>query len=247
MLGGRACKHAVRFAWLRAFGTAHGLDWFVLALEDCCDIEHTQEPSGALQARPIEPAQCIRLVLHALVALKLLHVNSVVHRAVYPAHALCSSCSSGSVVTRLGDSGKDACCAQPTYKLLGFGATVGIDTALAPEEMLATPVEQRAAAGPAAYLSPEMLRVPELGGYQTDIWSLWVTMFEAVAGAHPFPAETPESEPRPRHSPAPPVLGRVSEEIQPWFDLGLARAWIPPRHRCWAASAKRSGPGSTWA
>jgi eukaryotic-like serine/threonine-protein kinase len=183
---------------------------------------------------PIEAAECIRMARHALVALKLLHANGILHRAVCPAHIFRSHGSGGGAMERSrggeSNSGTDARGPggqHPTYKLLGFGAAIGIDPALAPAEMMVTAQQRKAAAGPPAYRSPEMLRQAASAGYPTDIWSMGVTMFEVVTGAHPFRAE---SEPAQAEAvvgnldeAAPSVLDCVSPEARPRFDHTLAR------------------------
>ncbi|MFB9905972.1 serine/threonine-protein kinase [Allokutzneria oryzae] len=115
-----------------------------------------------LKPGPLPAEQVTRIAADLLNALEAAHDAGVVHRDVKPANVL------------LADNG-DALLAD-------FGIAVHhTDTALTATGMLIGSVE---------YMAPERLNGAD-GGAEGDLYSLGVTLFQAVEGVSPFRRETP--------------------------------------------------------
>ncbi|MFC4058178.1 serine/threonine-protein kinase [Planomonospora corallina] len=118
---------------------------------------------------PLPPARAARVGLGLLEALSAVHTAGVVHRGVKPGNVF------------LAPDGK--------VVLTGFGIAV----AEGENDVTST----GSPAGSPGYIAPERLRGERDGPY-SDLWSLGATLYFAVEGVPPHPAETPAA-----------VVGRV--------------------------------------
>jgi hypothetical protein len=121
----------------------------------------------------------------------------------------------------------------PAFKLLDFGLALGVEPGLAEPDLqsfagsLDGPPGAALLAGTLPYMSPEALLDPRAASYPADLWSLGVTLFEAVTGRLPFHADSPLAWPAAVGGPAaraPPVLARLPPARRARFDARLAEA-----------------------
>ena len=149
---------------------------------------------------------------HVLSALKCMHSDGLVHRDIKPANIMRCSPRDGNGYV---------------YKLIDFGTSLGVDEALAKEEMMTLRDGRQMGAGTPPYMSPEMFREPERAGYPTDLWSLGITVFEAASGILPFQADSDllwgVAVAGNMNSAAPPLLDALGEGKRASFDNNLAR------------------------
>jgi serine/threonine-protein kinase len=101
---------------------------------------------------------------------------------------------------------------------LGFGHRLGEN---------ATFLEQGYVLGTVNYLAPELCTSPPADGYEADVFSLGVTLFEMLAGQLPYPAGTVEQTFR-RHEADPPadirpLVGSLSPSLIRTLERMLAR------------------------
>ena len=114
-----------------------------------------------LLAGPLEPAKAVSILLPILDALDAAHGAGIVHRDVNPANVFLAQDADGHI----------------TPKLIDFGVAKALDNT----------IETKAgqALGTPQYMSPEQIRSSVVDG-RSDIFSLSVTLFEAMTGANPF-------------------------------------------------------------
>lgn len=110
----------------------------------------------------LPPGQAVQIAVQIAEALEHAHENNIVHRDVKPHNIL---------ITRPGRA-----------KLTDFG--------IAMETPTGTVTNSRTVMGSVHYLSPEQAR-GEVAGARSDIYSLGVVLYEMLAGAVPFRADTP--------------------------------------------------------
>lgn len=106
---------------------------------------------------PLEPAEAVRVFDQALRAVEHVHAAGVVHRDLKPANIF---------ITR-----------DASVKLMDFGVAKLMDQ---PEH-----ATQRAMVGTLLYISPEQINGRSTD-FRSDIYTLGVTLFEAVTGRLPF-------------------------------------------------------------
>jgi serine/threonine protein kinase len=152
------------------------------------------EDLGALLRRikPLPPGLAVRIVLQAAEGLAVAHEAGVVHRDVKPSNLLLSR--EGSVVTTLVSDFGIARDEAAEQQLTATGASMGSPLYMAPEQFInAKGVDARA-----------------------DVWSLAVTLYEALCGKPPYGGAASITE----------VLIKVTtEEIPPIQELA---PWLAP-------------------
>jgi hypothetical protein len=174
-----------------------------LALE----LLHGETLSARLARAPLSPVDAITLGLQLADALDHAHQRGVIHRDLKPANVfLCSSPSA--------PSAPDALFA----KLLDFG--------VARRSSAASTTPTGALVGTPAYMSPEQVRGDRDIDPRADLWSLGVTLFEALSQRLPFDADTTLA-----------ILFRIAFDPAPRLDA--LRPDLPPAlcaivHRCLA-------------
>ncbi len=163
--------------------------------------------SARLVRAPLSPVDAIALGLQLADALDHAHQRGVIHRDLKPANVfLCSSPSA--------PSAPDALFA----KLLDFG--------VARRSSAASTTPTGALVGTPAYMSPEQVRGDRDIDPRADLWSLGVTLFEALSQRLPFDADTTLA-----------ILFRIAFDPAPRLDA--LRPDLPPAlcaivHRCLA-------------
>jgi len=111
----------------------------------------------------IPPAEAARLIIQAAAGLQVAHAQNVIHRDIKPANLMVTDQG----LVKIADFGL-ALMGAATTRLTATGMLMG------------TP----------GYLSPEQC-LDQSPDHRTDIYSLGVTLFEMVAGAMPFRADSP--------------------------------------------------------
>ena len=142
-----------------------------------------------LAAGPVDPAAVRRLAHDVLGALSAAHAAGIVHRDVKPGNIL---------LTRDGSA-----------KIADFGIATSLH---------ADPTSASHLIGTPAYLAPERLDGAPASP-RSDLYSLGVVLYEALAGAKPFPGEVPVAVAHSIHEGDHPPLAGVRPEV----DAGLVR------------------------
>lgn len=180
--------------------------YIVMELLEGADLGSLVEQSGPLSVR-----DAVDYVLQACVGLAEAHACDVIHRDIKPSNLFLSRTTSGTRLVKVVDFG-----------ISKVGDGTGDDRATsertADNSLLGSPY----------YMSPEQLRNPTRVDARTDVWSLGVTLFHLLSGAHPFEGET---------------VNEVSAAIftEPPKDLSALRDDVPEelRHVIARALAKR--------
>jgi len=145
-----------------------------------------------------------RYVLEACEALSEAHAVGIVHRDLKPANLFLARRPDQSTIVKLLDFGISK---SPTA---GGGAPAHVTSTQA---IMGSPV----------YMSPEQLVSAKNVDARSDIWSLGVVLYEALAGTPPFMAESmPQVVTRILHTPAP-RLALARPELPPAVDAIVTR------------------------
>ncbi len=122
-----------------------------------------------LGSLPIPKA--IDYILQTMVAISDAHRLGIVHRDIKP----------GNIVLTGPESD------FPTIKVIDFGISKLIESDSTTIQNITV---MGSVLGSLAYMSPEQFRDPSQVSYQTDIWSIGVTLYELLANRLPFEADT---------------------------------------------------------
>jgi len=118
---------------------------------------------------PLEPAQAARIFASVAGALAAAHAVGIVHRDVKPSNVMLTRAAPGVRVLDFG-----------LAKLLEPDLATGAIASTAADRILGTP----------RFMSPEQIRDSASVGAATDVYSLGVSLFCAIAGRPPFDAPT---------------------------------------------------------
>jgi tRNA A-37 threonylcarbamoyl transferase component Bud32 len=136
-----------------------GTPFMVMELLDGADFAVMLSRRGAM---PV--GEAVDYMLQACEALAEAHALGIVHRDLKPSNLFLAQLADGS----------------PCVKVLDFG----VAKLPRPEPSAAT--ETRAVVGTTVYASPELLQSAKHADHRTDVWSIGVTLYELIAGQHPF-------------------------------------------------------------
>ena len=119
---------------------------------------------------PVE--QAVDLLLQACEAIAEAHALGIVHRDLKPANLFVARLPGGVQSVKVLDFG--------ISKMTGFSASGGESSATKTSALLGSPL----------YMSPEQMRSSKDVDARGDIWALGVILYELLAGAAPFLADT---------------------------------------------------------
>lgn len=211
------------------FGTAeHDMPYLAMELLDGKDLA-----AMIRQPAPIDVTEVCEIGIQACEALSEAHGRGIIHRDIKPANLF---------VTRRTDG-------SPCLKVLDFGIAKQLNDAgkLDPQGLTATD----AMIGSPYYMSPEQLRSARDVDARSDIWSLGVSLYQALTGKRPYVAEnfgalilciveTVPEHPRALRPDVPEALGNAllkclqrkpADRHQNMYELASALAPFAP-HRC---------------
>ena len=182
------------------------------------DIVEGMDLAGALRQGQLGDAALLRVASAVCEGLAHAHEHGVVHRDVKPANVL------------LGRDG--------TVRVLDFGiASLDEPDATVDDRMLGT----------LSYMAPETCQGARPTP-ATDVWAVGVMVYEALTGANPFRARTPD-ELRERHRHPPRSLGELRPDLPRALAAAVrARARVasaPPRPAAAAFGARALQPPPT--
>lgn len=135
-----------------------------------------------LKSAPLDARPAARLLAAVADGLHAAHVAGLVHRDIKPSNILLAQSADGR---------------EWTPKLSDFGLARALDTSILNTQTIGL-------SGTPAYMSPEQITTPGQVTIATDIYSLGVTLYEAICGELPF------------RGPAHAVLNQIVQEDAPW-------------------------------
>jgi serine/threonine protein kinase/cytoskeletal protein RodZ len=151
---------------------------------------------------PLDPIQVAKIALQTASGLRAAHEQGIIHRDIKPANLL------------IDDRG--------LVKIADFGlalVTGGVSRLTATGMFMGTP----------GYLSPEQC-LDQDPDHRTDIYSLGVTLYEALSGKVPFTADSPLALLRQIVEVEPPDLGDLKPDVDPELRTIVARMMIKDRN-----------------
>ena len=150
---------------------------------------------------PLEPEQVARIALQTASGLQAAHEQGIIHRDIKPANLLIDDRG----LVKIADFGL-ALMGTAASRLTATGMFMGTPGYLSPEQCLDQGVDNR-----------------------TDIYSLGVTLFEALSGKTPFVADSPLALLRQIVDVEPPDLGELNPEIDSELRAIVARMMAKDR------------------
>ena len=150
---------------------------------------------------PLDPIQVAKIALQTASGLRAAHEQGIIHRDIKPANLL------------IDDRG--------LVKIADFGlalVTGGVSRLTATGMFMGTP----------GYLSPEQC-LDQDPDHRTDIYSLGVTLYEALSGKVPFTADSPLALLRQIVDVEPPDLGDLEPDVDPELRTLVARMMAKDR------------------
>jgi serine/threonine-protein kinase len=151
---------------------------------------------------PLDPIQVAKIALQTASGLRAAHEQGIIHRDIKPANLL------------IDDRG--------LVKIADFGlalVTGGVSRLTATGMFMGTP----------GYLSPEQC-LDQSPDHRTDIYSLGVTLYEALSGKVPFTADSPLALLRQIVEVEPPDLGELNPDVDPQLRTIVARMMAKDRN-----------------
>jgi hypothetical protein len=172
-----------------------GLPYMVMEYLEGADLAQRIAREGRL---PLPEAA--RYILEACEALSEAHAAGIIHRDLKPANLFLARRPDRSTIVKLLDFG---------ISKSPVGATAGMTSTHA---VMGSPV----------YMSPEQLVSTKSVDARSDIWSLGVVLYEALAGTPPFGGESmPQIVTRILHAPVP-RLAQARPDLPPAVDAIVA-------------------------
>jgi serine/threonine-protein kinase len=157
----------------------NGAPYIVMEFLEGIDLSMWLEERGPL---PVD--QAVDFVLQACEAVAEAHSFGIVHRDLKPSNLFVVRRNDGLDSIKVLDFG--------ISKITGSGDMAGTNTQI----LMGTPL----------YMSPEQMRSSKDASFQSDIWSIGITLYELIAGHAPFSGESfPEICLRTTTDPPPPL------------------------------------------
>jgi serine/threonine-protein kinase len=150
---------------------------------------------------PLDPIQVAKIALQTASGLRAAHEQGIIHRDIKPANLLIDE--------------------RGLVKIADFGlalVTGGVSRLTATGMFMGTP----------GYLSPEQC-LDQDPDHRTDIYSLGVTLYEALSGKVPFTADSPLALLRQIVEVEPPDLGELKPDVDPELRTIVARMMAKDR------------------
>jgi serine/threonine-protein kinase len=143
---------------------ATGLLFMVMERLRGHDLEHLLDRVG-----PLAPGVALRLAAQALIGLHKAHEAKIVHRDIKPANLFLARGRDGAITVKLLDFGIAKLQSDP------LGAT-HTENLTRTNGFLGTPL----------FMSPEQIQSSRDVDRRTDVWSLGITLYTALAGRTPY-------------------------------------------------------------
>jgi len=162
---------------------------------------------------PLEPIQVARIAIQTASGLRAAHDQGIIHRDVKPANLLIDE--------------------RGLVKIADFGlalASSGVSRLTATGMFMGTP----------GYLSPEQC-LDQNPDHRTDIYSLGVTLYEALCGKAPFTADSPLALLRQIVEVDPPNLGELNPDLDPALRSIVTRMMAKDREHRTSSCAELIG------
>jgi serine/threonine-protein kinase len=187
-------EHVVRVFDVGTLET--GAPYMVMEFLEGTDLAQHLQTSG-----PLRVAQAVDWVLEASEAIAEAHAAGIVHRDLKPANLHVTTRPDGTPFIKVLDFG-----------ISKVGSTTGGSMGL---------TKTSAVMGSPRYMSPEQMKSSRNVDARSDIWALGTVLYEALAGAPPFDADTvPELCVRIVMEPPPP-LHTYRPDLPPGFEAAL--------------------------
>ena len=190
-----------------------GAPFIVMELLQGTDLEHLVQKWGALTPEPV-----VRLFTQLCRGLARAHAQGLVHRDVKPANLFLHHILNGEVVPKICDFGiaKQHLFQREEDRTVELTRTGGI-------------------IGSPLYMSPEQAQSSKHVDHRTDIWSLGLSLWEALSGHRPWEEYKTVGEL---------IVAICTVPMKPLLDVA---PWIDPRlaeivHRCLAKSREDRFP-----
>ncbi len=167
---------------------------------------------------PLESEQVARIALQTASGLQAAHEQGIIHRDIKPANLLIDDRG----LVKIADFGL-ALMGAAASRLTATGMFMGTPGYLSPEQCLDQEVDKR-----------------------TDIYSLGVTLFEALSGKTPFVADSPLALLRQIVDVEPPDLGELNPEVDPELRAIVARMMAKDRNLRVASCGELIGAFETY-
>jgi serine/threonine protein kinase len=176
---------------------ALGVPFISMELLEGCDLARLLREAG-----PLEPSAVCRVFIDACRGLSAAHALGVVHRDIKPANIFLHQPAdrAGEVVVKICDFG----IAKQTSTAGEFDQTSTDLTRTG--GMLGSPL----------YMSPEQARNAKGVDARTDVWSISMSMYEALCGQRAWPGFSSAGEL---------VLAICTQDVRPLQDIA---PWVPP-------------------
>lgn len=189
-----------------------GAPFIVMELLRGSDLERTLRALG-----PLEPTAAVRMFLQACEGLAAAHDTSLVHRDIKPANLFLHTGPNGDVVVKICD----------------FGIVKSTET------VVEDPTDHRLTKtgfflGSPLYMSPEQATDPSGVDRRTDIWSICISMYEALCGVNPWmKCKTPGQL----------IVALWTKDVPP---LREAAPWVEPALAAVIHRGLRRDPADRW-
>ncbi len=171
--------------------------YIIMELLNGVDLKSVIREHGALQAQPV-----VRAILQAARGISAAHAQKIVHRDIKPANLFLHQDPDGSITVKVCDFG----IAKRTDI---DGDQTGSHDLTRTGGMLGSP----------AYMSPEQATNARNVDHRTDIWSLCISMYEALSGTKPWAGRSALGE----------IIVAICTQqvpplwrVAPWVDRSLA-------------------------